>query len=115
MLSRISATWLAGSASSSIRLTKITTSRARTFEISRISAMSTVESAWCAERTTTHKRLSRIACRVICSRIMKVSFTPGVSRRHRFTGRLGPACSHRSADLVMSAIPSLHLGTRARI
>ena len=86
MLSAISGTWFAGSGSSSMRLTKITIPREGRFEIIRISARSTVDSAWWAESTTAHIRLSRIARMVICSRIMKVSFTPGVSRMQRLTG-----------------------------
>ena len=89
MLSRISGICVAGSESSSTRLTKITTSRERMFAISRISAMSTVLSAWWADNTTTQMRLSRIARIVICSRIRKVSFTPGVSRMQSFIGNSG--------------------------
>jgi hypothetical protein len=82
MLSRISGISRTGSPSSSTRLTKMMTSRARMLAIIRISAMSTVDSAWCADRTTTQTRLDRIAFTVICSRTRKVSFTPGVSRTH---------------------------------
>ena len=98
----ISGIWARGSASSSIRFTKRMTSRDRMFEISRIRPMSVVFSAWWADRTTTQVRLSRSAFTVICSRIMNVSFTPGVSRIVIGTGMNG-ASSQRSAERVMSA------------
>ena len=86
----------------SMRFTKMMTSRDFTFAINRISAISTEERAWCADSTTTQIRLSRIERIVICSRIMKVSFTPGVSRMQSPTGNSG-RCMKMSADLVMSA------------
>ena len=99
---RISATSTAGLASSSIRLTKIKTSRDLTLAMSRTKAMSIDVSACCADKTTTQSLLSRIALIVICSRIINVSFTPGVSRIHKRSGtmELGRKIS---ADLVMSA------------
>ncbi len=63
--------------------------------------MSIVVSAWCADRTTIQDRLSRTALIVICSRIMNVSFTPGVSRTHSMIG-ISARSMYRSADLVMS-------------